>query len=168
MSNVQNFEDILSLGKFNEDRIDNWLKKNNPDIKIEIVGPVIQSLGIDRIITNPEGIRFSAEYKSDNRIASTGNIFLELIRYKQTNTKGWAYTSIANYIYILSPKDGKLFIIDAALMKCKLFDTSDGWLKTCKQVNNQTKVQSGTTYDAVGLLVPVHDFEVMCDDVTTI
>ena len=106
--------------------------------KITPVSLELQLLGADRIWYTPAGFRYLAEYKTDTY--TNGNMFIEVIQNQRTNSIGWAYSSVANYlVYYLINMD-RLYILDMQEFKRKF----EGWIEDTPRKAARSK--AGTAY----------------------
>jgi hypothetical protein len=109
-------------------------------------------LGIDRIFTHhATGKRYSIEYKSDSRAASTGNAFVEIVSVSENNTPGWAKTCLAQWIIYYIPPWRKGYWIRACTIKARL----EAWERRYPTGRGQNR-----QYASIGILVPLWEIEV--------
>ena len=85
------FDKQLALGEEGETAIDNYMHLEWGFI-VEPVSMELQKMGIDRIVTSPEGIVTSIEIKSDYQAHYTSNIFIETVSVDTAEKLGWPLT----------------------------------------------------------------------------
>jgi hypothetical protein len=65
-----------------------------------------QDMGIDRLLTRPDGSVVTVEYKFDLAASRTGNIFFETVSVDRRNIPGWGWSSQADYwIFLLNTNE---------------------------------------------------------------
>lgn len=110
-----------------------------------------QRQGIDRMFTDKDtGAIHAVEYKADTTASRTGNAFVETISVDTANKLGWAYTSMADWLFYYLPKDGLIYFFEFAKLRRHL----PRWTK---QYPARSIPNNG--YKTVGLLVPLAEFE---------
>lgn len=63
-------------------------------------------MGIDRLLTRPDGSVVTVEYKFDLAASRTGNIFFETVSVDQRDIPGWGWSSQADYwIFLLTTNE---------------------------------------------------------------
>jgi hypothetical protein len=110
-----------------------------------------QRQGIDRIFTRPyDGKEFKIEYKADKTAATTGNAFVETVSVDTDNKPGWALTCQADYILYYVVGTGRVYVLRPKVIQEHL----ERWARDYPLRH----IPNGT-YQTVGLLVPLHEFE---------
>lgn len=108
--------------------------------------------GIDRYFAAKKcPLRFSVQYKGDQKASSTGNLFIEIISVDTDNTPGWALQCDADYLSIYVPSERVFYWISVPLLKaCIPF-----WL-----IRYDIGQSPNPTYKTHGLKVPRKVIEV--------
>ena len=142
------FDAQLKQGKLGEADMDDYFSEwyfIQPATKVQ------QQIGIDRIfIGKKDGRIITVEYKSDEKAAQTGNIFIETVSVDRTNKKGWAYTSHAQILIYYVPSMGNIYIFSMAEIKMNLPE----WCKIYKK-----KSVPNEGYNTIGLAIPLKKVE---------
>lgn len=98
---------------------------------IDVSGvPEYQQKDIDFIITDKNGVSASFEVKGDIRAKNTGNIFLELGKYRETGYyKSWFYKSEMQYLAIVDTETKIIEIYDFQKIKAAEQANCEEWEK---------------------------------------
>lgn len=119
--------------------------------KVERTDLKMDKLGIDRIFTHrATGKRYSIEYKSDSRAASTGNAFIEIVSVDANDTPGWAKTCLAQWLIYYVPPWRKGYWIRTCAIKARL----EEWISKYPLGHCQNK-----GYSSTGILVKLWELE---------
>jgi hypothetical protein len=102
MSQAYDFSEQRIIGKKGEEILDQWLKQNYQVSDVSEVEKY-QKMGIDRVLTRPDGTVIMVEYKFDVASARTGNLFFETVSVDTKNIPGWGWSSQADYWVFLFP-----------------------------------------------------------------
>lgn len=105
------FEQSAEEGNGQEKRLDNFFDKWYSIVPVNME---FQKMGIDRIFTRKDTYhtRYTIEYKSDKKAASTGNVFIETVSVDSENKPGWAYTCGAQMMIYFIPPNRKIYIVN--------------------------------------------------------
>lgn len=116
-----------------------------------------QRAGIDRIFTRrSDGKRFTVEYKADSKAGRTGNAFVETTSVDTTGKAGWATSSQADILIYLVTEPETIYCIALPRLRAKL----GGW-----QRKYRNAAANNESYHTLGLLVPLHELELIADRV---
>jgi len=143
-----NFNEQYEKGVKGENRLDKFF---NTIFNIGQVPRILQQFGCDRIFTNIQSKkRYLIEYKSDERAAKSGNIFVETISVDTENKLGWAYTSCSQYICFYIPGKGEIYIVSTLYIKAKISE----WISKyeIKRIKNEG-------YYTEGVAVPIDEIK---------
>lgn len=152
-----NFEEQLNIGLDGESNIDKFCVRW---CYVYPAGMELQRMGIDRILINREtGTPITIEYKTDWTTFNTGNIFLETISVDTTNKPGWLYSSKAGVLVYYIPQTGKLYTVRFSKLRAYFIPRVDNYRKV--SANNGT-------YNTWGILVPLNEFEKVCESINNI
>ncbi len=94
------------------------------------------------------------EYKTDHRAQTTGNAFVETISIDRDLKLGWAVTSESDLLLYYIPGLELIYVIRFEALRAQL----PRWLRTypIRSIQNQG-------YATHGILVPLHEFEVLSE-----
>jgi hypothetical protein len=113
-----------------------------------------QRSGIDRAWTSKNTKhRYSVEYKSDDRAATSGNVFIETVSVDKNDKPGWAYSSCAQLLIYYIPPLKKAIRYSMLTLKFHVED----WVNTYPE----HKIPNDGYY-TVGTVVPIEEFEKYC------
>lgn len=101
--------------------------------------------GLDYIVRTPKS-RYSAELKTDFRAHETGNAFIEVISDDNYDSPGWAYTSIAQFLFYLLVGTKELIIVPMHNIRRYV----DIWRRRYPHARGVN-----AAYSSVGALVPL-------------
>lgn len=119
-----------------------------------------QRVGIDRIFTRRrDGREWAIEYKADKTAARTGNAFVETVSVDTAGKAGWALTCTADFIMYYVVGVGPLYILRPKDIQAKL----PKW----RSQYPERRIPNGT-YNTVGILVPLAEFERLAVQVVSI
>lgn len=153
---IYDFRTQLQEGQRAEILIDHLLEAN---FRIERATREQQRQGIDRILTHWQtGQVWRAEYKADLQAQSTGNAFVETISVDKELKLGWAITSEADLLFYYIPGDGLIYILKFEALRMNL----PRWIRRYpfRTIRNRG-------YATHGILVPLHEFEVLAEEVVS-
>lgn len=154
---VHKFQDSLKVGNKGEALLDKHFSKK---FHITEVDRETQMLGVDRIFEHKEKEhRCSVEYKTDAREADTGNVFIEIWSNKEAGKRGWAYTSLAQWLYFYLPGSNECCVIEMTALKQQLAY----WRDTYRRVTVRNP-----NYTTIGIVVPSAIFKEVCYDIIKI
>ena len=130
------------------------------DYHIKRVTRASQKKGVDRILVcKKTGLRYTVEYKTDQRTADTGNIFVETISVDEPLRLGWAYTSYAQLLAYHVPQWGKVSLTPMTMVKWHVEEWKQRY-KMSPLIPNEGVY--GDKYNSRGILVPWEQFEKDC------
>ncbi len=153
---IYDFKTQLDKGQKAEQLIDALLEAN---FRIERATREQQRQGIDRILTHWQtGQLWRAEYKADLRAKNTGNAFVETISVDRDLKLGWAITSEADLLFYYIPGDGLIYILRFEALRMNL----PRWIRRYPLRTIQNR-----GYATHGILVPLHEFEVLAEDIVS-
>lgn len=110
-----------------------------------------QRQGIDRIfIEKSTGKSYTIEYKADKTAARTGNAFVETMSVDRIGKRGWAYTCQADFIIYYIVGIGPAYILKPNDIREQL----PIW-----EYRFPERTIPNKTYNTIGLLVPLDEFE---------
>ena len=142
------FDTQFAQGETGEDYLD---RRFAPWYTIRPATRTEQRQGIDRWYTRiSNGETFPVEYKTDRTAGRTGNAFVETISVDTANKLGWAYTSKARYLIYRIPEPEVIYIIPMAELRYRV----DAW-----KARYPERTIPNNTYNTVGTLVPLDEFE---------
>ncbi len=148
------FKEQLAMGESGEARLDRYFSKW---YEVTPVSIDLQRDGIDRKFKRGSAVTY-AEYKTDSRTATTGNIFVETMSVDTIGKLGWAWTCKADMLmYLALPNT--LYIVDPLNVR----DCIEFWQSAfgIRKVKNKG-------YKSHGIPVPVKEFEKICESVREI
>lgn len=119
-----------------------------------------QKLGIDRYfcaINSKYQEWFSVEYKTDYLAHRTGNIFIETAIHNKSgyHCQGWFQLTLAQALFYYIPEQKLCYCADVLKMK----NISSGYYTSYKETQG---ILNSDCYQAMGVLVPIKDFELIC------
>lgn len=147
---MYDFTEQLQKGEGYEAVLDRHYSKT---YKIQHVSMSAQKSGIDRTWTDENGLRFSIEYKADDRAATSGNVFIELVSVDNTQKAGWAKTSCAQVLVYYIPPKNKAYLIPMLVLKNLTIE----WEKKYSR-----KIIPNNGYNTEGVIVPIDEFGQYC------
>lgn len=123
----------------------------------------LEKVGIDRI-WEKDGHYWSVEYKTDQKTATTGNVFIETVSVDMANKPGWAISSKAEILVYFMPG---LFGADIAslVFMSNLRAQIETWKRTFRTVGVANSGMFGGYYTTYGVLVPLGTFMDCCHEV---
>ena len=122
-----------------------------PDTTLQEPRWDVDVYGLDFIVRTPKA-RYSAELKADFRAHETGNAFIEILSDEYHESQGWAYTSIAQYLFYLVVETKELIIVP--MLDIKQFVNI--WRKRYPHARGVNP-----THTSVGALVPLTELRRM-------
>lgn len=112
------FDKQFKKGEKGENKLDKLFQER---FHIYSVPIELQKKGLDRLFIRKDDIKvFKIEYKTDFLSSHTGNAFIEtcsIFRNRVCKTKGWAYTSHADYIIYYIVGDEIVYIVPTDVIK---------------------------------------------------
>jgi hypothetical protein len=148
------FRTKLQEGLRAEEFLDRILSSN---YRIKPASKSQQRQGIDRIITHVlTGQSWRVEYKTDQTAGNTGNAFVETISVDSRLKLGWAVTSESDLLFYYIPADGLIYVIPFEKLRTQL----PRWLRSYPV----RSIPNGG-YSTHGILVPLHEFEALAQEV---
>lgn len=152
MQSAYNFDYQRRLGESIEARVDAFLEGQ---YDIAPASEEQQRLGIDRILRHRQnGEQHSIEIKADWTASKTGNVFVETVSVSARNIPGWAYSSQADWLVYVLPAERRLLCVTFAELREHL----PAWIRKYPK-----RYISNAGYYTVGHLVPLREFEKVCD-----
>jgi len=152
--NIKSFEDSYAIGKKHENTLDKYYSNF---YHIEQSNRVLERLGIDRIFIHKSNeMRYSVEYKSDERTKDTGNVFIETWSVDNRHIRGWVYMSIAQFVYYYVPSKKEVSIVRTMVLRNNLYE----WYKLY-----DVKQSPNRDYNGNGITVPYKVFKSIADKV---
>jgi hypothetical protein len=142
---IYNFRHQLSEGQSGEAFLDSFFAGRGHDI--DAASADEQRLGIDRVITAPDGRVMRVEYKTDFLAGKTGNCFIETISVDSVGKFGWALTSQADYLIYYIPEQA-IYVLPIRSIHWAL----PGWMR-----DYPAKQAPNAGYQTHGVLVPVRE-----------
>lgn len=149
------FTDSLHQGEQDEEVLDAYFEHL---FQVVAATPAQQRQGIDRVFSR-EGQRILVEYKADQTATRTGNAFVETVSVDTVEDYrlGWAYTSQAEWLIYYLPLSGRAYWIILSDLRIYL----PRWERIYP-----TRAIPNEGYHTLGLLVPLSEFEMLCDGTT--
>ena len=138
------FKTQENIGKYGEAILDKWLSLS---YQIQDVSAIkkYQQVGIDRILTRPDGTTVNVEYKFDLTSAKTGNIFFETVSVDKQNIPGWGWRSQADYWIFLLPT-GEVLVVEPAKLRHLVWQY---------RLEAEEKEIKNVGYNTVGVPIPL-------------
>lgn len=98
---------------------------------------------IDLIVTNTTGITKTIEVKADNRIADTGNLFIEYLNPRSKGGLGWFRFCQADLLYYADMTNKLFYVFDYKALKAFVEE-------------HKSELKTISTYDrSVGFALPI-------------
>lgn len=98
--------------------------------------------------------RFSVEYKTDFKMADTGNVFIETVSVDTSGKAGWVYTSQAEVLLFHDPRKCIAYVAYMLRVRAKV----DDW----KAWYPEKAVRNGE-YFTHGMPVPITEYQAVCE-----
>lgn len=145
---MHNFNESVNRSEEHNKKLDSFFSKWYEIIRMPLT---TDKIGIDRLWSDKEThVKYSVEYKADERTADTKNAFVETVSVDKTNAPGWAYTCAAQFIVYYIPQWNKAWIMNTIAIKNRV----EEW----KQKYRQVKAVNENGYTTYGIAVPFSDF----------
>lgn len=157
---VYDFQRQFGQGAEGEHFLD-WMF--HPSYQIRHAARSEQRLGIDRWYKQRQGVseflgirrtQFSVEYKTDFRMADTGNVFIETVSVDTEQKAGWVYTSNAEVLLFHDPRKCIAYVAYMLRVRSKV-DEWKLWYPE-KAINNGS-------YFTHGIPVPITAYQEVCE-----
>jgi hypothetical protein len=143
----------LRKGEIAEQMLDTYFL---PHYRIQYATMAQQREGIDRIFHPRTGAAsFTLQYKADWTASRTGDAFVETVSVDSCRIPGWVYTSTATWLVYYLPVDSYAYALRMATVRAAV----SRW-----RHQYRTRRIPNHRYHTVGILVPLGEFEQLCDD----
>ena len=156
---VYSFEEQKADGEAGERALDAHFSRW---FHIESANVWQQRRGVDRIFHDLRDERsWLVEYKTDHTASRTGNAFVETVsvRTRTRRKPGWAASSVADWLVYYLPEDGLAYLI-------RMWDLRQSLRRWAALYPSRSIPNDG--YHTQGLLVPLHEFEELAQQVISL
>jgi hypothetical protein len=151
------FDNRLAVGQKGESLLDTFFSQW---ADIQPASSEQQRQGIDRVfISRESGKQTLVEYKTDWKVAVTGNVFLETVSVDRAKKQGWLYTSQAEMLVYFVPQTDMIYCVQVDYLRAV-------YLPQVTKFREAAAENEG--YRTWGILVPLTDFALICESIDRI
>jgi hypothetical protein len=154
------FDNQLNKGEKGENILDRYYSKW---YSITPVSMSSQKAGMDRVWEErTTGMRTSVEYKTDEWTPKSGRVFIETVSVDTVGKKGWAYTSLAQWLIYYVPGFRRAYRITMLNIKHYL----PYWIERIGKVPGyEYKKVKNNGYFTEGIVIPLSEFAKRCNKI---